>query len=155
PTPRQVRAGHYRCCSRRRRWGVPYVCLWATRIVPTVDKGGTGNSGSGMPKPTGVVGHSGLLSESLVREVSYHFVIPRIDSVVQVGHSLWSVLCASARRSRVVIYTLVGQETMNYPCPSLSRSGVSRGTRPPPLVRRPSGRVWPRSDPRKVSTPGW
>src|SRR5690606_31147101 len=21
PTPRQVRAGHYRCCSRRRRWG--------------------------------------------------------------------------------------------------------------------------------------
>src|SRR5690606_32095415 len=61
PTPRQVRAGHYRCCSRRRRWGVPYVSVCVMPDVPAVDKGGTGNSGSGMPKPTGVVGHSGLL----------------------------------------------------------------------------------------------
>src|SRR5690606_39194265 len=36
PTPRQVRAGHYRCCSRRRRWGVPCVCLWATQKYSTV-----------------------------------------------------------------------------------------------------------------------
>lgn len=61
PTPRQVRAGHYRCCSRRSRWGVPYLCPCSIRNVPTVDEGGTGKSGSGMPKPTGLVDHSGLL----------------------------------------------------------------------------------------------
>src|SRR5690606_39534751 len=100
------------------------------------------NSGSGMPKPIGVVVRRGLLKKSLVREVSYHFVIPRIDSVVQVVHGVWSVVWASGHRCRAVACSLVAEETMNDPCQSPCRCGVWQGTRPDPLAPRPEGTGW-------------